>query len=148
MAGQDYSVSVNIPVGPTDISPGTLDLRYSQKFYVYRISGVVGGPFVQVVDVDAANGLVRLGDNGNQTSVVYQPVANQIVIELLNTTPLDTDGTTLDPNANVGNELVYADAAGVYEPDAIRIDRALRLDLARPIEDAAAVEEPPRNIER
>jgi len=113
VAGQDYSVSVNIPVGPTDISPGTLDLRYSQKFYVYRISGVVGGPYVQVVDVDAANGLVRLGDNGNQTSVVYQPVANQIVIELLNTTPLDTDGTTLDPNANVGNELVYADAAQI-----------------------------------
>ncbi|MBX3096478.1 MAG: hypothetical protein KF812_06410, partial [Fimbriimonadaceae bacterium] len=110
-AGTEYSASINIPVGPTDISPGALDLRFSQRYYVYRISGAVGGPYIQVVDVDTNNGLVRLGDNGATTSVVYVPTGTTLTIELLNTTPLAPNGTPLDPNASPGNELVYADAA-------------------------------------
>lgn len=112
--GREYSVQVNIPIGPTDIDPGPgRNELFPQRFYVYEISGIVNGPFVDVVDTFAsAGGLVRLGNGGQETNAVFvADGGGQIQIRLFNTTPRAGDGSFLDPAADPGNELVYADLA-------------------------------------
>lgn len=114
-AGQEFAVSVNIPVGPTDVAGGgPFDLRFPQRFYVFEISGVVGGPVIEIVDVDAYNGLVRLGEGGADTDRVFVPTAGgSITVRLFNTVPRRPDGSFLDPFADPGNQLVYADQAQI-----------------------------------
>lgn len=112
--GREYAVSVNIPIGPTDVDPGPgRDEVFPQRYYVYEISGIVNGPVVDVVDTFAsAGGLVRLGNGGQETNAVFvADPAGQIQIRLFNTTPRAGDGSFLDPTADPGNELVYADLA-------------------------------------
>ncbi len=103
-AGQQYQVYVNLPIGPTSLGAG---LIYPQRYYVYQITGIVGGPQTQIVDaIVNGGGYVQIG-NGNVTA----DTAGTIVVKLYNTTPKRADGTYLDPIADPGNEVVYADAA-------------------------------------
>lgn len=111
-----FSLFVNIPVGPTDIDPsaGVIE-AFQQRYFVYLIDGVVnvdnpGQPILQIVDTYATGGgLVRLGNNGNPTDVVFEgDGSGPITITLLNTIPRDNQGNLTDTRQNV---LVYADAA-------------------------------------
>jgi hypothetical protein len=111
-AGRDYELSVNLPIGPTDVDPGpAIALRYPQRYFVFRITGVQGGPDDEIIDIFSfGGGEARFGDNGNATSVTYRPTGTTVTVTLYNTAPRGADGSFLDPGANPGNELVYADA--------------------------------------
>ncbi|MBX7133761.1 MAG: PQQ-binding-like beta-propeller repeat protein [Fimbriimonadaceae bacterium] len=111
-----FALYVNIPVGATDIDPGAgVTEGFQQRYFVYLIDGVVnvdnpGQPIVQVVDTYAnGGGMVRLGNNGNATDVVFQDDnSGPITITLLNTVPRDNQGQLTDTRQNI---VVYADAA-------------------------------------
>lgn len=118
-AGDQYAVSVNIPIGPTDVDPGTgSTLNFQTRFQVYEISGVVGAPVYQVVDTEInAGGWVRLGNGGNPTNVTYEvaPASTQIEVRLIGTVPrLSTGALADDPT----NTVVIADAARISAPTA------------------------------
>lgn len=117
--GQQYGISLNIPIGPTDVdpSPATTLLKFQARYFVYEITGVdnpddPGQPIYQVVDnLQYAGGWVRLGQNGATTNRVFTVDAgNQIRVRLLATVPRLADGSYADNAANV---LVYADAARI-----------------------------------
>lgn len=113
-AGQEYELRVNLPVGPTDLGGGApLNLWFPQKYYVYRVNGAVGGPVTDVVDADLFNGSVRLGNGGADTSVVFVPTGTTLTLTLFNTAPRRADGGFRDPNAQPGQQLVYADEASL-----------------------------------
>ncbi|MBL8060284.1 MAG: PQQ-binding-like beta-propeller repeat protein [Chthonomonas sp.] len=117
-AGEQYGVSVNIPIGPTDVDPtAATDYRFQARYFVYEITGVdnptnPGQPIYQVVDnLQYAGGWVRLGNNGATTNQVYTVSAgNTITVRLLATVPRLADGSWAD---NASNVLVYADAARI-----------------------------------
>lgn len=116
-AGDEYAVSVNLPVGPTDIdaNPGQ-QLVYQAQYHVYEIIGAVnadnpGQPIYQRVDTFAVgSGWVRLGNDGNETQRVFTvaPGFTTITVRLLNTIPRDNQGNLTDDRTDIA---VYADAA-------------------------------------
>ncbi len=119
IAGDDYGISVNIPVGPTDVDPSaTENLAFQARYQVYRITGVEnlinpGQPIYQVVDTNInVGGWVRLGNNGNSTNLVYRvaPTSTAITVTLIGTVPRLADGSLADVPADV---LVLADAARI-----------------------------------
>ncbi len=105
--GQEYEAYVNVPLGPT----GTVG--FPQRYLVVEVSGVVGGPFVDIVDIFSTGGaFVRIGNNGNLTTDIFTiDVTGTLTVTVYNTAPRAGNGSFLDPNADPGNELVYADAA-------------------------------------
>lgn len=116
-SANSYETYLNLPVGPTDVGNGTVDLRFPQKYWVVRISDVQGGPVTEVIDYDLNfGGFVRLGNSGQTTSRTFQPVANRITVTVYNTAPINGNGTFLDPRLTqdpslLGRQLVYADGA-------------------------------------
>lgn len=116
--GDQYAVSVNIPIGPTDVDPSAaVDLKYQARYFVYEITGVTnsvnpGQPVYQVVDtLQNSGGWVRLGSNGLSTNVVYTVAAgNTINVRLLATVPRNADGSYADVASDV---IVMADAARI-----------------------------------
>lgn len=124
-AGEDYAISVNIPIGPTDTDPNTTttNLRFNATEQVYRITGVEnidepGQPIYQRVNVlNVGGGWVRLGNNGNPTNRLYRVAAGstQIQVTLIGTVPLNSNGAPVDDPSTV---LVYADAARISAPQA------------------------------
>jgi hypothetical protein len=113
--GQEYEAYVNVPLGPTDTdtTAGTIVEMFPQRYLVVQISGVVGGPYTDIVDVFSTGGaFVRLGNNGNLTTDIFEVDAGgSVTITIFNTAPRTGNGGFLDPGANPGSELVYADAA-------------------------------------
>lgn len=114
--GQEYELYVNVPFGPTadtnGPAPATL-FRFSQRYYVYQIiDNDPATPAVDIVDTFAfGNGYIPLGNGGAASAVRYTASgAGVIVIRLFNTVPRASQGGFLDPFANPGNEVVYADA--------------------------------------
>ncbi len=118
VVGEQYGISVNVPIGPTDVDPSAaVDLRFQARYLVFEITGVTnlinpGQPIYQVVDSLAnAGGWVRLGANGANTNVVYTVAAgNTINVRLLATVPRLADGSFADDAATV---VVMADAARI-----------------------------------
>jgi hypothetical protein len=119
IAGDEYAVSVNIPVGPTDVDPSAAqNLAFQARYQVYRITGVEnlinpGQPIYQVVDTNInVGGWVRLGNNGSSTNVVYRvaPASTAITVTLIGTVPRLADGSLADVPSDV---LVLADAARI-----------------------------------
>ncbi|MBS1712859.1 MAG: PQQ-binding-like beta-propeller repeat protein [Armatimonadetes bacterium] len=115
-----YSLSLNIPVGPSDVGGGTiLDLRYPQKYMVVRVTGAQGGDHTDVINYDThAGDFVRLGNNGDQTTLTFTPTGTTLTVTVFNTAPVGENGQFLDPalNANpalLNQQLVYADAVGL-----------------------------------
>ncbi len=110
--GRDYELSVNLPIGGTDVDPGPgITTLFQQRYFVFRISGIQGGDDTQIIDMFSfGGGEVRFGANGNTTSRTYVPTGTTITVTLYNTAPRAADGSFLDSGANPGNELVYADA--------------------------------------
>ena len=113
--GTEYESYINVPLGASDVDPniGTSNNVFPQRFLVVEISGVVGGPFVDIIDTFATGGaFVRLGNNGNSTSNLFTVDATgTLTVSVYNTAPRSGNGGFLDPQANPGGELVYADAA-------------------------------------
>jgi hypothetical protein len=113
--GQEYEAYVNVPLGPTDTDPvgGATTLMFPQRYLVVQISGVIGGPYVDIIDVFSTGGaFVRMGNNGNLTTDIFTvDVGGQVVITVFNTAPRAGNGGFLDPGATPGSEIVYADAA-------------------------------------
>ncbi|MCG9894754.1 MAG: hypothetical protein MH204_04705, partial [Fimbriimonadaceae bacterium] len=113
--GQAYTLSVNLPIGPTMTSPpGFKPSDFPQKFNVYRVSGDVDGDFTEIVDVlSDGGGLYRLGGE----SRVFIPTGTTLTIQLFNTSPRNSDGLLLDPDSVPGSEWVYADSALIQTTD-------------------------------
>ncbi|MCH7904686.1 MAG: PQQ-binding-like beta-propeller repeat protein [Armatimonadetes bacterium] len=113
--GQEYELFVNIPIGPTDVDPSVFvtQLMFPQKFYVFEVLGVVGGPIPIIVDTFTnGGGFLRLNDLLTGITTFTADSSGQIAVRLYNTTPRGPNGDFLDaPFADPGNELVYADAA-------------------------------------
>lgn len=113
--GSDYQLSVNIPIGPTGVFPPTAS-DFPQQYYVYEVVGASGGTDLNVVDTFTyGGGIVRLGNNGEETDRTYQPTGTTLTLRLYNTTPRGDDGALLDPLANPGAEYVYADSASIVQ---------------------------------
>ena len=116
-AGQEFEVFLNVPLGSsdTDADPLVSTPVFPQRFLVAEVSGVVGGPFVEIIDIFASGGaFVQFGNNGNFTNDVFEVDAGgSITVTVFNTAPRSTTGGFLDPEADPGNELVYGDAAMV-----------------------------------
>ncbi|MCW5937832.1 MAG: PQQ-binding-like beta-propeller repeat protein [Fimbriimonadaceae bacterium] len=111
----EYELYVNLPAGPTDTNsdPNVSTPLFPQKYWVYRVSGTTADEN-QVIEYDSnAGGRVRLGNNGQTTSRTYRPTGTIISVTLYNTTPLAPSGLPLDPQANPGNQLVYADSCEI-----------------------------------
>ncbi|MBS1706694.1 MAG: PQQ-binding-like beta-propeller repeat protein [Armatimonadetes bacterium] len=130
--GQEFSLYVNLPYGPTGIPSGTGEtLYYQQRYQVYEITGVQNpdgstDPVYQKVDTYATGGgEVRLGNNGLSTNQVYIATGAKITLKLINTTPRDSNEALTDNRTNI---LVYADAA-----KAIRGGDELGSTIASPI---------------
>ncbi len=113
--GQEYEAYVNVPLGPTDTDPaaGVTTAMFPQRYLVVEVSGVVGGPYVDIIDVFSTGGaFVRMGNNGSLTTDIFTvDVGGSVVITIYNTAPRSGNGGFLDPGANPGGEIVYADAA-------------------------------------
>lgn len=113
---QQYELSVNIPVGPTDDDPtATQNLVFPQRYYVYQVSGVVntnnpGQPVTVIVDTYAqGGGFAKLSpDDTNPDALWVADGTGFINIRLFNTIPRDGQGNLTDPRPNT---IVYADAA-------------------------------------
>lgn len=108
--GDDIAISVNIPIGPT-LDTVQSQYFFPQRYYVYEISGVEGGPYIELIDTFVANGgWVRLGGGGYPTETLYRVDNTATVrITLYNTVPKDASGQLTDSL----NTVVYADAAKV-----------------------------------
>lgn len=112
--GQEYEVYLNVPLGPTDVDPlpGASTEMFPQRYLVVQVSGVVGGPYVEVIDTFASGGaFVQFGSTSLTNTVFTVDAGGTITVTVFNTTPKAPNGSFLDPFANPGNELVYADAA-------------------------------------
>lgn len=115
-ANQQYELSVNIPIGPTDDDPTAgQTLVFPQRFYVFQVSGVVnaanpGQPVTVIVDTYAqGGGFVKLSaDDTNPDALWIADGTGFINIRLFNTVPRDGQGNLTDPRPNT---VVYADAA-------------------------------------
>lgn len=112
--GSEFRAFLNIPIGPTDLDPAAgRQSLFPQQYYVVEVTGVEGGPFVDVIDTFAlGGGMARIGVADDGTPRIYTVAAGGAIdINLYNTTPRRPDGGFLDPFASPGNELVYADLA-------------------------------------
>lgn len=117
--GREYFVSANILVGPTG-EPDFTNQIFPQRFYVYAIEDA-NGTTIDVVDtVAAGGGFTRLGNGGLATETQFEAnAAGEITLILFNTTPIAANGDTLDPFAEPGNQVVYADAASVSTTEGV-----------------------------
>ncbi len=116
-AGQEYSIYVNIPTGPTDVDLGAAEnLFYQQRYFVYEIEGTVNPDNAadttylvhDKVDTYATgSGRVRLGNGGLNTTRVFKAnSSNRITVRLINTVPRDGQGNLTDTRSQI---CVYAD---------------------------------------
>ncbi|MCU0317092.1 MAG: PQQ-like beta-propeller repeat protein [Fimbriimonadaceae bacterium] len=113
--GQQYEVEVNVPIGPTNTQPSLPigignELVYQQRYFVYAIEDA-DGIENQVIDSFLGGGFVRFGEAENRLYVA--DATGTIQVRLYNTAPRTDFGTFRDPQANPGNELVYADLVRV-----------------------------------
>lgn len=120
-AGEDYAVSVNIPVGPSgnDINDPAAQVFQCEQS-VYRIEGVVntdnpGQPIYEIVNPLLNNGWVQLGANLTDPNRLFKvaPASTQIRVTLIATIPRSSDGQLVDTRTNIA---VYADAARISRP--------------------------------
>lgn len=120
---KNYSVWVNLPVGPTRIGGGP---HFPQRYFVYEIIYGPGanGRYVDVVDTYASGGgWIRLGGGGYPTDRVFPyDGTNPIRVRLFNTVPRDADGNltmpTEGPAPGLGLDTYLVTA------DAVRFDPA------------------------
>lgn len=110
--GQTYTVSVSLPVGPTNTSPtlppsNANQLRFGQRYYVFDVVDA-SGTDLRVMDSFSGGAFTRFGEAENK--LYTADLSGHITVRLYNTTPRGPDGQFMDPNASPGNELVYADA--------------------------------------
>lgn len=111
--GSNYEAYINLPVGPTDVGGG--NYYFPQRYWVVKVSGAQAGDRTDVIDYDAhAGGFVRLGNDGNDTTMTFTPTGTTLTVTLYNTAPINENGTYRDDNLNsdptlLSRELVYAD---------------------------------------
>lgn len=115
--GQEVSLYVNIPIGPTEVGArGEGNYVYPQRYFVYEVSGVANPdgttePYREMVDTYAAGGgFVRLGNGGLTTDRMFLVNDTIVKITLINTIPRDSGGELTDTRSNI---VVYADAAAI-----------------------------------
>lgn len=114
--GVQYQLFANIPLGPTDDDPSSArNLLFPQRYYVYQVSGVEGGPQTFLIDTFAVGGgLAGIGEpEDGEARLFTADASGTVTLRLFNTTPRAQDGGFLDGGANPGSELVYADAAEI-----------------------------------
>lgn len=110
--GQEYAVSVSVPVGPTNTAPtlpvdNSNPLKFGQRYYVFDVVDA-NGTDLRVVDSTNGGAFIRFGET--EAKVYTADLSGHINVRLYNTTPRGTDGQFLDPTASPGVDLVYADA--------------------------------------
>ena len=88
-AGDEFEVYINLPLGPTDdnTDPLVSTLIFPQQYLVVELSGVVGGPFVEIVDTFSTGGaFVRIGNDGFNTDIVFEvEAAGLLTVTIYNT---------------------------------------------------------------
>ncbi len=95
VAGNVFEIEVNIPVGPTDG-------LFPQRYFIYTVTGVEGGPLTIVVDsYEASGGFVSMGQ-------LFTSTGKEIKVTLYNTLYQGVDQNSDD---KPGQTLVYAGAA-------------------------------------
>lgn len=113
--GQEYALSVNLPIGPTDDDPSNATrLVYPIRYYVFEVLGAEnpdspGNPIVIIVDnLAIGGGEARLG--GERVFTV--DAGGVLRVRLLNTIVRDgQNNLTEDANeVSAGSRVVYADA--------------------------------------
>lgn len=106
--GSEYEVEVNIPIGPTNITPGSLttDNRFLPRFQLFRVTDATGSRFFWVDTVNSAGGWAPV-----DVSLRFRATAaGRIDVETFNVVRRNEFGTVLDPNDAPGVDVVYADA--------------------------------------
>lgn len=90
--GNVFEIDVNIPNGPTDG-------LFPQRFFVYSITGVEGGPLIIIVDsYEASGGFASMGQ-------LFKSTGEEIKVTLYNTL---YRGGGQNPDDQAGKTLVYA----------------------------------------
>lgn len=107
VAGEAYSIEVNIPIGLTNIQPdGNLpaDIRSNAQYFGYRVTDANGQRVYWIDTFRDGGGLVELDED------IFIPTAGgQITVELFNTVLGDDFGSPIGNFDSPGESVVYAD---------------------------------------
>lgn len=105
--GETYEIQVNLPIGPTNITPGgATDLRFTPHYQLYRVNDANGNDD-QWVDLLVNGGGWATVANGKR---YVCPASGQISVTLYNVVQRNSFGTQIDPQDNPGFDVVIADA--------------------------------------
>lgn len=105
--GSEYSIEVNVPVGPTNVNPlGATDLRFTPHYQLYSVQSNTGTDFFWLDLFESAGGYGELAEGQ-----AFEAMAGgNIRVTLYNVVRRNDFGTQIDPLDTPGTDIVYADA--------------------------------------
>lgn len=124
--GSEYSIEVNVPSGPTNVTPlGATDLRFTPHYQLYSVESASGTEFHWLDLFASAGGFAELA-NGQAFDAM---VAGNIRVTLYNVVRKNDFGTQIDPLDQPGTDIVYADAVQAVS----RSPRGVANSVATPV---------------
>ncbi|MBL8068319.1 MAG: PQQ-binding-like beta-propeller repeat protein [Armatimonadetes bacterium] len=106
--GNEYTVDVNLPIGPTNINPlGAPDLRFTPHYQLYSVTDATGTNYYWADMRIDAGGFANLGNNRH----FIADAGGAITVTVYNVCRRNDFGTLVDGTDQPGFDIVYADAA-------------------------------------
>lgn len=118
--GNEYTVDVNLPIGPTNVNPlGAPDLRFTPHYQLYSVTDAAGTSYYWADMRVQGGGYANLGNGQRFTATA----GGLITVNVYNVCRRNDFGTLVDSSDQPGNDIVYADAARVTNQSPTAIGR-------------------------